>query len=503
MGRISLSLLVFSLLTLIPAVVSATTYWVHPDGTGDYPDIQGALTWVAAGDTVLLGDGVYTGPGNRDLDFGGKALLLASASGNPHECVLDAQGDASNWRRVFHIASGEDPDTIIIGLKITGGFHNDGGGAYIVYDSSPTFRDCIFTLNYSRGDGAAVFCWENCSPTFTNCWFVDNVFIDYGAQNGGGVYGSGSSAQFTDCVFSGHDSHAGGGVCFKYGGSPSFTRCAFRNNNAEYAGGAVALVSYVTFSFLDCEFYQNGCDVLGAGGAAVYVGGSTGNFIGCSFVDNSSAEESAGVITAYYETTVNLENSVIAFNTTCTAVACADTNQTIAMVCSDVFGNASNGSACLDSLLTINGNISEDPRYCDLSGGDLGLRDDSPCLPGNNSCGVLMGVHVAGCDLSTVENHVRPATYTPVFRSIHPNPFNPRTTIGFTLPHSDKVNLRIFDLSGRLVRVLVDHETLGAGDHTAHWNGRNLAGQPVAAGTYLCRLEIPGASTTRSLTLIK
>ncbi|MGD9549216.1 MAG: Ser-Thr-rich GPI-anchored membrane family protein [Candidatus Krumholzibacteriia bacterium] len=74
----------------------------------------------------------------------------------------------------------------------------------------------------------------------------------------------------------------------------------------------------------------------------------------------------------------------------------------------------------------------------------------------------------------------------------YPNPFNPTTTIAFELKGSDAVTLQIFDLSGRLVATLVDHQTLGSGRHDAQWRGQDFAGRPVASGTYFYCLESDG-----------
>lgn len=503
MYRKALHLLVIVSVALASPQLFAATYWLYPDGSGDFPNIQAALTNAESGDTIFLADGTYSGLGNRDLDFFSKWVTLASVNGDPESCIIDAEGDDANWRRGLYIVSGESPETVIQGLTFTGGYHNDGGAVYIAYDSSPTFRDCIFSSNISRDDGGAVFCWEDCSPTFTNCQFLDNEFIDYGSQAGGGFYGAGSYAHFSDCLFRGNTSHTGGGVFCFWGGHNYFTRCSFVDNQAEYAGGAVYLESQTYASFTDCEFYQNGCGVLPGGGAVMYNNSSNVTFLGCSFVDNACASDLDGVIEAHYESTVTLENCAIAFNTTCMAVACGDTNQIIDVACTNVFGNSSVESACIDTLINVNGNISEDPLYCDLSEGDLGLIAGSPCLPPNNSCTVLMGVHVEGCDVAAIGNPPLSSSATAVLQSVHPNPFNPQAIIRYSLPRASRVSLRIFDLSGRLVKILVDNEVVNSGDHETSWNGRDLTGRMVAAGTYLCRLETPDQRTSRPLTLIK
>ena len=74
-------------------------------------------------------------------------------------------------------------------------------------------------------------------------------------------------------------------------------------------------------------------------------------------------------------------------------------------------------------------------------------------------------------------------------RSPYPNPFNPATTIEFTIPADAQVALSIYDISGRMVRRLCADEPMRAGSHRMVWDGRNSAGRPVASGTYFCRLR--------------
>jgi hypothetical protein len=71
---------------------------LHPDGSGDAPTIQAAIDSANFnGDVIELTDGVYTGPGNRDLYTSGKSFLLRSQSGNPAHCVIDLEGTADQW----------------------------------------------------------------------------------------------------------------------------------------------------------------------------------------------------------------------------------------------------------------------------------------------------------------------------------------------------------------------------------------------------------------------
>ena len=84
----------------------------------------------------------------------------------------------------------------------------------------------------------------------------------------------------------------------------------------------------------------------------------------------------------------------------------------------------------------------------------------------------------------------------------YPNPFNAATSIDFSLAHTARVNLSIFDISGQKVHTLVD-ETLGAGRHTVRWPGVGSNGQIVASGAYFYRLRTDRASETKRLILLK
>jgi aminopeptidase N len=84
-----------------------------------------------------------------------------------------------------------------------------------------------------------------------------------------------------------------------------------------------------------------------------------------------------------------------------------------------------------------------------------------------------------------------------------PNPFNHETTISFYLPQPTKVNLEIYDISGRLVRSLIEGDQKSSGPHVYKWDGRNQSGQFVASALYFCRLRTDDTSTSKKLVLIR
>ena len=85
----------------------------------------------------------------------------------------------------------------------------------------------------------------------------------------------------------------------------------------------------------------------------------------------------------------------------------------------------------------------------------------------------------------------------------YPNPFNPSTTIEFYLAAPGQVELAIYDLKGRQIKVLVSGEELAAGPNETTWRGRDEAGHAVAGGVYLCRLKIGDVTFNQRMTLIK
>ena len=79
----------------------------------------------------------------------------------------------------------------------------------------------------------------------------------------------------------------------------------------------------------------------------------------------------------------------------------------------------------------------------------------------------------------------------------YPNPFNAITRIEYGLPEMSKVSIRIYNLSGRQVAVLVDEE-VNAGEHSVKWNASDMA-----SGIYICRMQAGQYSRLIKLTLIK
>ncbi len=86
--------------------------------------------------------------------------------------------------------------------------------------------------------------------------------------------------------------------------------------------------------------------------------------------------------------------------------------------------------------------------------------------------------------------------------SCYPNPFNPQTTVRFELTSSGRARVCVYDITGSLVRELVDGD-FAAGSHETSWDGQDGHGRPVATGTYLARLFSGGAVETMRMSLVR
>lgn len=98
-----------------------------------------------------------------------------------------------------------------------------------------------------------------------------------------------------------------------------------------------------------------------------------------------------------------------------------------------------------------------------------------------------------------------PAVPTPAAFSVqpaYPNPFNPTTTLGFSLPAAGKVVITVFDISGTRIRSLVNQE-YAPGQHRVRWDSRNDRNELVGTGIYFIRVQTDGMTQTRKVMLLK
>ncbi len=86
--------------------------------------------------------------------------------------------------------------------------------------------------------------------------------------------------------------------------------------------------------------------------------------------------------------------------------------------------------------------------------------------------------------------------------SASPNPFTTTANISFNVAGTEPVSVSIYNISGRLVKTIVNNEFLSAGNHSVQWNGVNSRGASVTPGVYFCRLNTGGTVFSTRLVMV-
>jgi hypothetical protein len=86
--------------------------------------------------------------------------------------------------------------------------------------------------------------------------------------------------------------------------------------------------------------------------------------------------------------------------------------------------------------------------------------------------------------------------------SAYPNPFNPSTTIRYSIPLKGRVTIEVHDARGARVATLLDEEK-DAGDFTVPWTGRSDNGTRVSSGVYFARVAHPSGTKSYKMVLLK
>ena len=198
----------------------------------DQLNIQAGIDAAVDGDNVLVSDGTYTGAGNVNLDFKGKAITVKSVNG-AGATIIDCR---DQYTRGFYFRNGETPLSVLDGFTITRGNatgvwpSNVGGGIYF-NNSSPTITNCIIVNNQVARYGGGVFCYDSSSPYFINCVIVNNRSLG----NGGAIYCMNDSSPIVvNCNITNNRAVDAGGAIFCYDGSlPSLINCTIADNLAQ------------------------------------------------------------------------------------------------------------------------------------------------------------------------------------------------------------------------------------------------------------------------------
>lgn len=284
-----------------------------------YGTIQEAIDNAVGGDVVIVADGIYTGAGNKNLDFGGRAITVRSENG-PESTIIDCENNG----RGFYFHSGEDSNSTLRGLTVTNGrITNSSHGSY---------------------DGGAILCEDNSNPTIANCYFTSNS-----AERNGGAIGVSLS-------------------------SPTIKSCAFTQNKAGHHAGAVSLSN--SNAMVDsCVFIENHCDNYSADGGAMYIAGvSSPVLFNCIFIANKCdwPNGAGGAIRTYTDASPTITHCTFVGNKGSSGGAIANVRRCNPIINNCVFWN-NDARAYGDEILN-DDNSHPVISFCDIQGGWNGSK---------------------------------------------------------------------------------------------------------------------------------
>ncbi|MBN1764872.1 MAG: S8 family serine peptidase [Sedimentisphaerales bacterium] len=353
-----------------PLSTSATPYGLHVPG--QYATIQAAVDAALPGETVWVADGIYTGPGNYDIDFLGKAITVRSENGADN-CIVDAQ----NMGRVFLFQNSETSDTVLDGFTITGGWSGSYsyGGAIFCKLAGPIIRNCIVTGNEADNGGGGIGVSNTPTTIIEDCIIKNNK-----ARNAGGVWGG--SPEIKRCIISGNIASYdyGGGICLWQDSNAHIEDCVFKNNccRINNRGGAIGSQT-ACFLIRNCLFVDNFAmgDYMGGGG--IYVNHTNANIENCTFYGNTTTQQ-GGAMHFRGNRDVYVKNCIV-FNNYPQQIYRAMTTGTVTVIFSDVQGGYAG-----------NGNISSEPYFADPAHDDFHVKSQIGRWDPTNQCWVCDNV---------------------------------------------------------------------------------------------------------------
>ncbi|MBC8478078.1 MAG: T9SS type A sorting domain-containing protein [Candidatus Delongbacteria bacterium] len=291
--------------------------------------------------------------------------------------------------------------------------------------------------NWAPNYGGGIYCEES-SPDLECVVIADNI-----AVNGGGVYlWLASNPSFINVTVTGNYANYGGGICSWNNSNPHFVNVEITNNTAEYRGGGIHC--YYN-SFLSLEHVT---------------------------MSYNTAYSEGGGLFCWSNSNLSVENSILWHNTP-QELFFLDISEpnSITISCSDIEGGEA-GIEANDNgyVYWLENNLDTDPLFCDPENGDYRLQLDSPCR--TDICG-FMGYTGETCEGEGVEDLIaEPSGF--YLADAYPNPFNPSTTIEYSLATSGSVQLSVYNIRGQLIYEIQDG-FMPAGQHSVTWSPTHLS----------------------------
>lgn len=489
-GRILLAAIAAALVVFGHSVADARVWRVERDGSGDFSTIQSAVDASATGDTIMIGPGRYDDHHiiQQGVDIWdvvvevGSAVNALTLLGSDIDSTIIGPSWPTEFANPGIGLAAPDVDSLVvrrvrfenlshIGLCVNHAhvdvqdcsfyfpFEQAPGACYAIwggFEHGADIRDCSFELVY-RG----VFCVRYSRDVWVrNCDFLN--------CHGTAVYAFGDVGDIhvLDSDFRGTLPFANVGVAAYYLGLVEVRRCSFDHltNKCIFLKGVTNTECYdnvmvfswpsatgLYFNLWEGNTFEGSGNVIDAGsgfGIFIYSRGLTLDFHG---------------------------------------------NQVLRA------GNAYYVYAPYDDGIT--------PFHVPMGDNFWGTTDtniiDQWIYDGNDMAegGIVIDYLPLGEELTGIADTTISSPDRRLYAS--PNPFNPQTTVKYTLVRPDLITLRAFDLRGRLVRSLLPSAQQGAGPHELTWDGLDDSGTALPSGAYLLRLEAGAEARSLRVVLIR
>ena len=381
--------------------VQAETYHVDDDSCpapGSGTPADPFCSIQAGIDAASSGDTVEVAAGTYYENITMKSGVVIQGAGQG-DTIIDGGGSGS-----VVTANGVDSAAMLDGFTITNGDADDGGGMYNS-GSSPTVSNCTFSgntaflmINFGRGGGMFNV---SSSPTVTNCTFSAND----AEERGGGMYNVNSSPTVSNCTFSGNTAHRGGGM-YNESSSPTVTGCSFNGNSSTLNLGGGMANDHSSPTVSRCSFFDN--DAYNYGGGMANFSGSSPTVAGCIFSKNSTVLSSGGDISnqgpSSLPTVINstfYTEAVLGYMMFNENSSPTVTNCIFWGFGDPIWNSGTSAPTVTFSVVPYSGtgNIWEDPTFVNAANGDFHLRPSSPCIDaGDNSDPDLPTIDIDGDD---------------------------------------------------------------------------------------------------------
>jgi len=527
------TLLSFLMLACFPAIALAQL-------SGPLSGTLPAGTYAVTGDiSVAAGDSLFIEPG-AVLRFDGSYYFMVlgylHAAGAVNDSIRFVNGPDLDWGGIW--LWGDDSCLeycVVEGSSFRG----------LWCTTSSLISHCSIRNNTtSSGDGAGIYCSSMANATIEHCVIENNA----ASGRGGGIYIELSAPTIVDCVIRTNHSGGGGGGIYIDGWAnetvvPTIADCEIIENSSDNHGAGIH--SYrANVDIVRCTISYNSC--VGMIGAAVYshsvgaepmttsidhcvIAGNAG--LGAIWIEFDALAEisyctlsdnimigSNGAAIGFFQTGPSSIVGTIIEGTEGHAVRRVSQ---VALTYCDFHGNSggdlhpwganlpgfgevvdvnANGDPC-DVFM----NIFEPPEFVDPESDDYHLQASSACIDAGDPDSPLDPDDTTADIGALYYDQVVAVWDVPVnapVLAVYPNPFNPQTTISFSLGIGGSAKVAVFDVTGHRVTTLADR-AFANGEHSLLWRGCDVAGRAMPSGTYIVRLETESSVEARKVMLLR